>query len=847
MEISDLARSMLDAFDNSNEGLAIWSKDDKLVGFNKKYSKIFKRNMSIEAKVGLEFISSYKTALKIPGSILNKKDIEERLSLREKARKDKKPIIREFLLDGIWFKIKETPSNDGVIITLITDITENKKNSEMQERLSDAIESIPSHVMFWDKEEKLIKANSLAINENSDDGVKLKEGMHYSDFLKSQFKKNLYNVPKDFDLESFVKKRIQERAALDSKSSKVKYKNGRTVIRTENKLADGGILTILNDVTELEEKESSERLLATSLDNMSYGFALWDKNQKLIRFNKALIAVNERFGIKTELGISFKESLENQVNNDFYDISKSEKKDWVKKGIEYFTELKGERTTTYRHPDGRFSMVTDRRLDDGTTLQIVSDVTYLKEQEKELRRLSEAIDTMSIGVILWGSDHNLIFANQRMREIQKSWGFEFVPGVSRSDMLSNQVKKGVSPLKDGMTVEGWIKDSVRQMKESKDGIKLDMNIGDEHTIVSAQLLEDGSYIQSYTDITELKNKEIELTRFQEGIENMDMGMAFWDKTDHLIYANKGLRDFNKDIGFDMHPGVSRIEMLSNQIEKNAMDYGTGSAKKVHKDFMVKIDEAAKKGAGASIEFATEINKEQVYMMVTGFRMKSGDWIQTVSNVTELKKREDELKRIYDGIDVMNNATILWDSNDRVAFCNKEAIEVQKEFGFIMGVGTRRVELIKNAIKNGFLNLPDNQTIEQYIENSKKVLKDSGAGMTIEVGRWILNTVGLEDGSYIQSYTDISEIKEKQSQLERLSDAIDTMPSGVIIWDRDQKLFFANEYARNVQKEIGFELKTGASRKDMLQNSINKGVFPLYFFIFFTCVGIIIFIKFCVFL
>ena len=107
MEISDLAKSMLDAFDNSNEGLAIWSKDDKLVGFNNKYSKIFKRNMSIEAKPGLEFVSSYKAALSMPGSILKKSDIEERLSLRKKARKDKKPIIREFLLDGIWFKIKE--------------------------------------------------------------------------------------------------------------------------------------------------------------------------------------------------------------------------------------------------------------------------------------------------------------------------------------------------------------------------------------------------------------------------------------------------------------------------------------------------------------------------------------------------------------------------------------------------------------------------------------------------------------------------------------------------------------------------------------------------------------------
>ena len=96
MEISDLAKSMLDAFDNSNEGLAIWSKNDILVGFNKKYSKIFKRNMSIEAKPGLEFVSSYKKALSIPGSILNRSDIEERLSLRKKLEKIKSRLSESF-------------------------------------------------------------------------------------------------------------------------------------------------------------------------------------------------------------------------------------------------------------------------------------------------------------------------------------------------------------------------------------------------------------------------------------------------------------------------------------------------------------------------------------------------------------------------------------------------------------------------------------------------------------------------------------------------------------------------------------------------------------------------------
>ena len=159
MSVSETMQALLDAFDNSDQGLAIWDKDDTLIGFNKKYSNIFSRNMLIDARIGLKFKSSYQEALKNPNSILNEKDVEDRFALREQARKDKKPIVREFLLDDIWFHIKETPSNDGHIVTFISDITESKNSNEMQNRLSSAIDSIPSHVMFWDKNEKLIKAN----------------------------------------------------------------------------------------------------------------------------------------------------------------------------------------------------------------------------------------------------------------------------------------------------------------------------------------------------------------------------------------------------------------------------------------------------------------------------------------------------------------------------------------------------------------------------------------------------------------------------------------------------------------------------------------------------------------
>ena len=40
------------------------------------------------------------------------------------------------------------------------------------------------------------------------------------------------------------------------------------------------------------------------------------------------------------------------------------------------------------------------------------------------------------------------------------------------------------------------------------------------------LLETGDYIQIYNDITEIKQKEGELTRLRDGIDQMQSGVAF---------------------------------------------------------------------------------------------------------------------------------------------------------------------------------------------------------------------------------------------------------------------------------------------------------------------------------
>ena len=115
--------------------------------------------------------------------------------------------------------------------------------------------------------------------------------------------------------------------------------------------------------------------------------------------------------------------------------------------IEFTTTVEGKK---------KFWLNTAFRLDSGEWMQIITDISAQKNREIDLTRLSDAIDTMNTGVILWDKDHKLVFANKEMQDIQKSWDFNFEPGVSRYEMLKNQEKRNAAPFPKGQTAEGWI-------------------------------------------------------------------------------------------------------------------------------------------------------------------------------------------------------------------------------------------------------------------------------------------------------------------------------------------------------------------------------------------------------
>ncbi len=962
MDNSDAILAMMDAFDNGGQGLAIWDPKDNLTSFNINYKKIFSSNMHFSPEVGLNFGKAYTDAAKNPKFTLDPENTKQRIAQREQARLDKRPIESEYEVEpGKWLHVKETASNDGHMITVLTDVTARKTREIMQSKLADAIDAIPSHVMFWDEKEKLVKANKLAVKENLEYDVELREGMSYAEFLSSQFEKGVYSTPPDFSIKKLVKKRLDERKELTSKSRKVHYKNGRTLIRTENKLDQGGILTILNDVTELEQIEAKEKLLSSSLENMSYAVALWDKDNKLVRFNEALRRNNEKFGMKTEVGISFEDALERQVKGSFYNIAESDKKDWINKGLKYWKNLKGEHTVTYQHPNGQHSMVTDKRLDDGGTLQIISDVTYLKKQEKELIRLREGIDQMPDGIafwdneeqliyanksmqdwqnnvgfemqpgakkkdlvsnliskkiirteksaseleeyfksvkvsgaqrskstdiqfflgdqlqttavteielkngdsiqrfsdvsrdrkreaeikrvydalenfptgaMLWDKEHKLIFANRAAREIQENNGLKMSVGISRIDMVKNSIKNNIFALpNDIKTVEKYVEYSVQMMRENEQGFVFSFSNEKNAFLGTNMLLETGDYIQIYNDITEIKQKEGELTRLRDGIDQMQSGVAFWNSDDELIYANKVVRDFQEAIDFKMEPGIKRIDMVRNSMKKGSTKYEFDNAEQQHNDYIRKMDEAG--STGISYEVEMEVDGERGFMLSTGFRLDTGDWIQTFNNITDIKNKDLELNRLRESVDQMPDGLMVWGKEGKLVYANKIVRDVQAAIGFDIKPGVNRLDMLKNNVEKGLSDY--GMSVEEYQKQFLSKLNDAGdAGISSELkmqfegeeSSFISTAFKLKNGDWIQTLKNISDIKKREEELKRVTDAIEIIPNGIVIWDSKHSLTFFNKFAAKIMEEWGCPLKLGLTRKELVNKLISSGIINL---------------------
>ena len=289
---------------------------------------------------------------------------------------------------------------------------------------------------------------------------------------------------------------------------------------------------------------------------------------------------------------------------------------------------------------------------------ILSNITEIKKREASLKQLSDAIELTTNAIFLWDKEHRLIMGNKIARDIQKGFGFTLKPGIHRKDMLENVKKKKLIDIPEGMSFEEFYKQRDIIRKSNNNSVYEISFINGTSWFVSDTKLEDGGFLQVYSDITDVKNKEKEIQKAEEQIKqteqkmsdalnSMPHGITMWDENDNLSFANDFAKNIQKGAGMTFDLGISYKEYTQRQKKNKFLKFENEDAEN---EYYNNVVENRKKVTG-EVSVLTPEFYNGTFWNATSTRLNDGGLFSIFTNITELKKREEELNKTISELDI----------------------------------------------------------------------------------------------------------------------------------------------------------------------------------------------------
>ncbi|MCP9231770.1 response regulator [Mesorhizobium sp. LMG 17147] len=175
------------------------------------------------------------------------------------------------------------------------------------------------------------------------------------------------------------------------------------------------------------------------------------------------------------------------------------------------------------------------------------------EAERQRRTIAAALEAISDGFILFDSEDKVLLANSKYCEIFPGNERATLPGQSLQDILKGRLASGHVDL-EGASPEEWIAKRLRIQKDPA-GFVHEGRFGERWVRVSKRKTPDGGTVAVYTDITELKQREVELERAKS----------------HAEAANEAKSSFLASMSHELRTPLNAIIGYSEMLIEEASD------------------------------------------------------------------------------------------------------------------------------------------------------------------------------------------------------------------------------------------------------------------------------------
>jgi PAS domain S-box-containing protein len=281
---------------------------------------------------------------------------------------------------------------------------------------------------------------------------------------------------------------------------------------------------MLEHSQELSSKELSEARdkatqaqtrLTDALRSISEGFVLFDADDRMVLCNSRYRELYPGLADLMRPGLKFEHLIKTVVERGIVADAVARPQEWVEQRLARHRNPTG--LFLHHQWDGRWIQISERKMQDGGTVGVFTDVTELKRREEELaaardkateaqRRLTDALESISEGFSLYDADDKLVIYNRRYRDMHGTGSIDVVnQGVSFETILRNAAASGEIRDAEG-DVEAWVAERLAQHRDPK-GTRVQRRSDGRWIQVNERKTEDGGTVATYTDISDMKQAE----------------------------------------------------------------------------------------------------------------------------------------------------------------------------------------------------------------------------------------------------------------------------------------------------------------------------------------------------
>ena len=584
---------------------------------------------------------------------------------------------------------------------------------------------------------------------------------------------------------------------------------------------------------------------AAAFDAAGDGVCLYGPDDRIVSCNAAALAIHRGLEDVMRPGRSFDEVVDAGLERGVWKTGPMSAEAWRAAALAGHRKP-GRGRSTLRFADGRAALYREIGCPGGDTVAVFTDISG-REAGAENRsartrldanaseRLLAAMDAMTFGIVLWDAEDRLVDCNAAF--LADFDGFDgFRPGRRFEAILRELVAAGRMPQAIGRE-EDWVREYLASREENI-GKEVVREAADGRWVLRHETVTPwGDRVSIRTDVTEQKRRQAEIAAaneqaralvedLQATLDSMMMGVILLDadlkaeSINSAFYRMWNLTPEELPVGSPFGAGmaINRNRGMYNIPDDEWPAYVAARAAEV------------RRGDVEPREFRRIDGRTMIYSVKA---LSGGKRLVCYYDISDIKDRE---QRLAEALEKSRLAEAVMNDVKDPIFVKDEGLRfvfANRAFASIFGktpediLGLRGEDLVTAEEAAVFEETEHAVLVTGETYEVEENFASEGIGQSRVVRKSRVTTAG--GSNYVACFIfDITELKRRETEAlearRHLASVLDSLPTGVIIYDRNDRFVLANQQLRDSMPDLDWVWSAGRSFREVIEYGHGIGYF-----------------------